>query len=118
MIKSKRTTRNGYEVFFTGTITSDEMFEIGSDFKQHPDFTSLDYVLMSFKDINNMLIPNEEVEQLARRDILASVINPSIRFTVATDSPLVFGLARMWEAYYSGGPWEAMVFNDFDEALL
>ncbi len=116
MINSQKVTENGYEVVFTGLITSKEMFDIGESFKSDPNFVNFDYILMWFTKIENMLIDTNEIRQLAHLDKKASKRNPDIRFAVATDSDLVFGLARMWEAFYGKGPWKPMVFGELEEA--
>lgn len=116
MILSKWITQTGYEVTFSGIVTVEEMFEIGQDFKRHLQLMELEYILMWFTDVENMLIDTPEIKKLAELDQAASEGGGAIRFAVATDSPLVFGVARMWKSYYGSGPWELKVFDDLDEA--
>ena len=116
MIKSQEVHENGFEVIFSGIVTSQEMFDVGDAFKSHKNFPNFNYILMWFTDVENMLIDTNEIRRLAHLDKEASVKNPQLNFAVATDSPLVFGLARMWEAFYGNGPWKPMVFNEIEKA--
>ena len=116
MIRSRKVTAGGYEVVFEGVVSSQEMFEIGEDFKNQPDFEKFTYILMHFTAIENMLIDTAELMDLAHLDRQASQRNPNLQFAVAAESPLVFGLARMWEAFYGEGPWQPRVFSTLAEA--
>lgn len=55
-------------------------------------------------------ITTGELRALAGRDRLASQRNSGLRFANPTDSPLVFGLARMRAAFYDDGPWPPKLF--------
>ena len=116
MIRSRAVRDSGYEAEFTGLVTSAEMFEIGEDFRRQPDFGNLRYVLLIFTEIEDMILETAEVKRLAELDRRLSQQNPDLLFAIATDSPLVFGLARMWEAYYGDGPWQPRIFKTIAEA--
>lgn len=92
------------------------MFEIGEEFKCHPNFIDFEYILMMFIEVREMHLSSQETQYLAKLDREASIRNPDIRFAVVTDAPIVFGMARMWQSYYDDTAWQIMVFQDLEKA--
>jgi hypothetical protein len=116
MIKSIEYRGNGVHVVVCGRVTSDEMISANSEIIEHPDFEKLRYQLWLMEDIEDFILSSRDIISLAQQDRCASDKNPRMRVALVSDSPLVFGYCRMYEAYYSGGPWDTMVFHRKEEA--
>ena len=116
MIKEIEYRKDGVLLAFQGKITSKEIIDANTELIDHRDFESFRYQLWLFDPVDDFVLSAEELELLADQDRKASEKNPHIKVAIVSSSPLVYGLGRMYEAFYGDGPWETMVFYDVDEA--
>ena len=63
-------------------------------------------------------IINKQVHELgiAIQDLKAFEVNPNMLIDLVAKEDLIFGLARMWEAYAYKTTFETMVFKKMDDA--
>lgn len=101
---------------FFGKVTSKEIIDINNELMEHPQFKTNRKSLWRFHDIEDIVISTNEIRMLAEDDRVKSEENPDRRLAIVSDSSLVFGLCRMYEAFYRGGPWKVEVFYDLEEA--
>lgn len=112
MIDSIEFINNGAILRLSGEVTSAEIYEVNTKIFQHHGFESLRYQLWIFSSITDFIMSAEELRKTAKRDREMSEKNPAHKVAVVCASPLVFGMARMYEAFYGDGPWEIMIFYD------
>jgi len=101
---------------FQGQITSQEILDANTQIINHPDFASFQYQLWICQPVEDFLLSTNDIQELADQDRKAAEINPSIKVAVVSDSPLVFGFGRMYEAFSQDSPWEIMIFYRLKEA--
>lgn len=116
MIESSHIDDNGVRVVFTGLVTSKELFDTASHLYDHPGFGNWKYQLWIFHSVSDIVISVEEIRQLAERNKVESLRNPGEKIAIVSDSPLAFGLARVYEGFYGDGPWQTVVFYEIDKA--
>lgn len=116
MIESIEHGNKCVTVRLKGVITSQEIMEVNLELINHPDFSSLIYQLWIFHDVEEFLMSGIEVEEIASQDMDTVRINPDLKLAIVTDSSVVFGFGRMYEAFMSQTTWETMIFYKLDEA--
>ena len=116
MIKEIEYKKDGVRLTFYGRITSKEIMDSNTELINHPGFESFSYQLWVFEPVEDFVLSSRELQKLAEQDQKASERNSKIKVAIFSNSPLVFGLGRMYEAFYGKGPWEVMVFYNLDEA--
>lgn len=116
MIESIEFVDEGVRLFFRGIITSEELLEANNKVLQHQGFESCKYHLWIFDDVKDFIVSADEVRQFAESDRKESERNPTLKTGIVSESPLVFGIGRMYEAFYGDGPWQVMAFYQLDEA--
>ena len=116
MIDSKEYSKAGAEFYLSGLITSKEIVELNTELINQWDFASYKYQLWVFENVEDFQLEPNTIRFLASQDRAASEKNPNIRVAFVSVSPLVFGLCRMYESFYSNGPWQTRVFRSLKEA--
>ena len=116
MIKSIDYVKDGVEITFTGVITSKELFDANTQILERLKSSPYKYQLVLFQQVDDFKISVQELQEAAMRDIEASKMHPGIKVAVVSDSPLVFGLGRMYEVFAEEGHWETMIFYNIEEA--
>lgn len=116
MIISKEYSKDGARFELSGIITSEEIMGLNTALYKQWDFPSYKYQLWIFTAVEDFLLSSGEMKVLASQDLQASEINPHMKVALVSESPLVFGLCRMYEAFYGDGPWQTRVFKSLAEA--
>ncbi len=116
MIEKIEFNDRGVTLVFTDVITSQEIFDANTSIITHPDFTSLRYQLCIFHTVKDFQLSTAEMLSTAQRDIQAAKQNADVRVAIVTDSTLVYGLGRMYEAFSDESPWETAIFWTIEEA--
>ena len=62
------------------------------------------------------MLSTNDMMNLAEQDQAASEKNQNVKVAIVSDSPLVYGLGRMYEAFSGDNPWEIMIFYELKEA--
>ena len=116
MIKAIEYKKNGVRLSFYGKITSNEIRDANTAMINHPEFESFRYQLWIFDPVEDFILSRNDLQEMAEQDNEASAKNANIKVAIFSRSQFVFGLGRMYEAFYGEGPWEIMIFYDLDEA--
>ena len=82
----------------------------------HPEFESFNYQLWIFDPVEDFVLSTNDLQKMAEQDKKASERNANIKVAIFSSSQFVFGLGRMYEAFYGKGPWKIMIFYKLDEA--
>lgn len=107
---------HGVTVVFSGIITSQEIHDANTQILSHPNFPSLKFQLCIFQSVDDFQISTVQIMHVAHRDIDASKINPDVKVAIVTDSSLVYGLGRMYEAFCNESEWQTEIFWKLEEA--
>jgi hypothetical protein len=107
---------HGVTAIFSGIITSQEIYDANTEILNHPDFLSLRYQLCIFQNVNDFQISTHEMMLTAQRDIEASKTNKNVKVAIVTDSTLVYGLGRMYDAFADESDWQTEIFWKIEEA--
>jgi hypothetical protein len=100
-----------------GVLTGSEIKEINDIIYESPEkIEKILYQLGDFTDVSDVSISNAEIEELAIQDMRAFKVNPNMFIALVAKEGLIFGLARMWEAFAYKPPFETMVFKKMDDA--
>ena len=116
MIDAKEYTKDGSRFTLSGVITSKEIMELNAELYKQWDFLSYKYQLWIFNRVEDFLLSSDEIRLLATQDKNTSREKTEIKVAFVSESPLVFGLCRMYEAFYGNGPWMHMVFKSLKDA--
>ena len=117
MIESVKYKDGGVIIRLRDNITSKEIIEVNTNILNSDGFESLRFALWIFESIRDFNVSSNDVYSIALQDLQASERNKALKVALVTETPLSFGLSRMWEAYYSKGPWEHIVTKDEDKAM-
>jgi len=116
MIEQITFNNHGVTAIFSGVITSQEIYDANTEILTHPDFPSLSYQLCIFQNVSDFKISTNEMMLVAQRDADASKINANVKVAIVTDSSLVYGLGRMYEAFADESNWQTEIFWKIEEA--
>jgi hypothetical protein len=116
MIEQVTFNNHGVTAIFSGVITSQEIYDANTEILSHPDFPSLRYQLCIFQNVSDFQISTHELMLTAQRDIEASKTNKNVKVAIVTDSTLVYGLGRMYDAFADESDWQTEIFWKIEEA--
>jgi len=116
MIENIEFNDHGATIIFSGVITSQEIYEANTAMLTHPDFASLRYQLCIFQNVSDFQLSTNEIMLTAQRDIEASKINTDVKVAIVTDSTLVYGMGRMYEAFADESNWQTEIFWKIEDA--
>ncbi len=116
MIKSIDYVEDGVRLAFEGKITSQEILDANMKIINHDGFASIRYQLWMFSSVEDFMLSTNDMMNLAEQDQAASEKNQNVKVAIVSDSPLVYGLGRMYEAFSGDNPWEIMIFYELKEA--
>ena len=106
----------GAMVSFSGQVFADEILEANKALLSHPEFPNHKFAIWNYLSAGSLSYDKAQIRSIAEQDRRDSWKNPNRKVAVVANSPILFGLARMYEAYYGGGPWEIKVFYDLEQA--
>jgi hypothetical protein len=111
------TDDGGVLVRAEGIIVGNEIKEINYAIYESPEkIKQIVYQLFDFTRVSDARVSDTDILDIAYYDNLAAKINPGMIVAVVCEKELLFGLARMWEAYTDVSPIETMVFRDMESA--
>ena len=85
-------------------------------YREIPNNDAAKFQLWDFSTATQVLIDTAEIQLMAQEDKqVAQSLSPMVTACVAPDD-LMYGLARMWEAYVEDDAIESHVFRDFASA--
>ncbi len=101
----------------TGTVTGQDVFESKNfTFSSQERVRQYRYGLIDYSQVNDLNVSSKELEAVAALDKKVATIVPGAFVAIVAEKDVVFGLARMWEAYMHGAGWETHVFRSRTQA--
>ncbi len=107
----------GIELVGSGVVTGEEIQDCNRVIYSGDMLLRQKYQLINLTDVEELVVSNTDITELAHQDIEASKTNPDIIIAVVAKDNLSFGLARMWEAHADKATFKTMVFRERREAL-
>ena len=108
---------HGVVVKGSGFVTWKDIYHANETLYDTADkIKSIYYQIADFSNVTGTDITSEQVKILAEQDARAAKVNPNLIVAVVGADDLVYGLARMWEAYAGEVSFETGVFRDIDAA--
>lgn len=104
-------------VFFkcAGEMTDADLRGFNRSVYRHERFAEMRYQLCDFLEVTKMSVTPAGVREASAEDSEASQRNPHVRVAIVTQSPLIFGLARMYASYGFESHWETQIFDSMAE---
>ena len=100
-----------------GMVTFRDIKEINEEIYGTKDkILKLSYQICDFISVTGIPLSSEEVKSLAEQDKYAGEINPHMIIATVGEVDVVYGLARMWQAYTDGSPIKTKVFRNMSDA--
>lgn len=118
MLLEVKRLENGVFALFKGKITSKEIVEANDQLLALYAETPYSYQIIEFDDVEDFIVSSAEMRYVAIRDIEAFTNSNIGKVAIVCSSTLVYGMARMYDAYASESPAETQIFNTLDEALI
>ena len=97
----------------------DALAKYQRDIRSRPEYYSYDEIL-DFSTASSLELSHEGIRTLAHMAVTTDVQEVRTRLAIIVNSPLAFGLGRMYEAYRDlvpGGVKKVRVFRNNDDAL-
>jgi hypothetical protein len=100
-----------------GLMTGEDVIEANNTiYASEEKIAQLKYQLCDYTKVDKFEISNFELRRIASQDEKAATLNPDMLVAIVSVQDLMFGLARMWEAYAGETPFETAVFREREEA--
>ena len=100
-----------------GVITGNEIKETNDIIYESPDkIKKIKYQICDLTNASDYSTSESELRAISNQDKKASEINPKMFIAVVGEKDVIFGLARMWEAFSYDSPFETMVFRKIEDA--
>jgi len=106
------------EIRFSGVVTADDILRAKKYMWLYPYENGLQYGLCDFSEVSQLNISAEDVRTVALQDRQYSLSHQNLVQAVVAPQPHVFGIGRMWEAYFDAPPARTGVFQNRVDALL
>lgn len=116
MLERFEIREDGIAAIFRGVVTSEELLDACNQFLSRLKEAPYRYQLMCFYDIEDFQVSAAEIRDIAWRDIAAFKQNPVEKIAIVSDSKLIYGLARMYEAFASDSTAETQIFERLNDA--
>jgi len=108
---------NGVVLKFSGILSWKDIHDANEKiYATSEKIRSIHYQIADFTDVERTDITSAQVRKLAEQDANAARINPDMILAIVGSDDLIYGLARMWEAYASDASFEKAVFRYLDDA--
>jgi hypothetical protein len=100
-----------------GLITGSEIKELNDIIYESPEkIKKIKYQICDLTNASDFSTSESELRAISAKDTKASKINPNMLIAVVGKKDVIFGLARMWEAFSYDSPFETMVFRKMEDA--
>jgi len=118
MIRNKIFSNIGAEFELCNVVTSKEIKDLSSEAIHNKDFKRHKYHLWIFTNVEKYNMSEQNIIEQVTIAYAASKVNPKVKVAIVSQSPLAYGIGRMYEAHYENndGPWSVMVFRDIENA--
>ncbi len=100
----------------SGTVTGDELCRCNDRMYDPDQIHKLRYQLCDFRQITNFEVSSDDVRRIANQDNVAATQNPDITMAIVANRRIVYGMARMWQAYTDEASFNSHVFRTMVEA--
>jgi len=107
----------GVIAYYSGTITADDLLEANRQFLKYLEEKSYSYQISDYSKVENVIPDKEALKQVARDDMAIFPNHNIKKIAIVTQSPLVYGYARMYEAYIHSIKAEYKIFENLEEAI-
>ncbi len=100
-----------------GIVTGQDLIDASEEtFAPEERLKQVRYALVDLTQIEGVSISPADIRKKATLDGRASSVAPNAVVALVAAEDLMFGLARIWDAYVDGLSWETMVFRSVAEA--
>ena len=100
-----------------GDITGIEIIDANKKIYKTPEsIGEIKYQIVDFSDIESVEVSSPDIQKIAAQDAFAAKINPRMLIAVVGQDDIVFGLARMWQAYMDQPSFKTQIFRTIAEA--
>ena len=102
-----------------GVLVGKDFFGVNERMITSPDLLrSLKYVLVDLERVESIGLTMPEIQRVARQDKrMVALLPDTITLAIAAPRDILYGIARMWEAFAAGTGWEVMVFRTKTDAV-
>ena len=100
-----------------GLISGNEIKKANDIIYESPDkIKKIKYQICDLTIASDFSASESDIRAISNQDKKASEINPNMLIAVVGEKDVIFGLARMWEAFSYDSPFETMVFRTMEDA--
>lgn len=108
---------NGVTTYFTGVLTDQEIIKSCEDrIASEEKIRDLHFIKDDLLDVTEFRVSSETIQTCASFALKAAEINMRLVHVAIVPTDLVYGMARMWQAYSDGTNWNQNIFKDRKEA--
>ena len=108
---------NGMTTLFSGILTDEEIIQSCKDrLAQEDKIRELFYIKDDLLDVTEFRVSSETIKTCASFALKASELNKQLVHVAIVPTDLVYGMARMWQAYSDGTNWNKNIFRSREEA--
>ncbi|MBN2342380.1 MAG: hypothetical protein JXX29_18705 [Deltaproteobacteria bacterium] len=107
---------DGVLVVFSGVVTSEELVSANTEVLRHLAQSPYRYQIFAFLDVENFIVSAEEMRYVAMQDIAAFKEHPIQKVATVSKSQLVYGIARMYDAFSCHSTAETQIFEELEDA--
>ena len=102
----------------SGTVTGDELRHCNDQMYAPDRIHRLRYQLCDFREITDFEVSSDELRSIAQQDNAAATQNPDITIAIVANRRVIYGMARMWQAFVDEASFNTHVFRTMDEAQV
>ena len=106
----------GAVIIGSGTVTGDELRRCNDQMYAPDRIHKLCYQLCDFREITNFEVSSDDVRNIANQDNVAATQNPDITIAIVANRSVIYGMARMWQAFLDEVSFNNHVFRTMEEA--
>lgn len=108
---------DGAEIRYRGHTTGPEILEAKRLFFAHDSPGPAHFVLCDFSDVDQFDVSPADVERIIEQDRAAVRTHPDLAEVVVAQTPVAYGLARMWELRIEDERPRTAVLRTRDDAI-
>lgn len=97
-------------------VTLDDLLKANAEIIEHQNFAVIEQQLWIFQSVTSIEISSGDMRGLIEKAQFAEGLSSRLRLAIVSDTPLGFGLGRMYGALADAAPWEVMIFYELAEA--
>jgi hypothetical protein len=98
-------------------LTGNQIVDLKTQLLESPDrLRQVSFALILLGDVTECPITSAEIRQIAVVDQQLAAVNANVALAAVAPQDLLFGMARMWQAFTDTIGWQTAVFRTRDEA--